>query len=328
MKASVEGRTNVVIAADLPEEEWLELRREHKAVRRRIARPLCSCVDCEHPLHPKQNSRGTRFFAHNPEAPETCPLKVSDGESPEHQRMKLSIYRAAKRVAGWDADVEVKAPDADPVTGRPVIVDVVARRRDGLAREWTPPVQGWEVQLTRTHEGDLLDRQEQRDRWLGRCTWITTERTPWAPLVPWYQVTLETREHPDLVVDGVNRWEQYDEAGRGGRYVQEDPFPADSMVGFILRGARWTDIAGWELQFAAGAPQKGPRRSRRESVRGAVAEYCDRMLALPEFARGWTDADWLRYAPVAHDRRRRGESLTVTSTGVVYERVRPFPPGR
>lgn len=305
MKANVEGRTDFVVADDLSQEEWLELRREQHAVVRRTKAALCSCVDCGHPLHPKENQLHTRFFAHNPDAPDTCPLKTCDGESSEHKRLKLGIYRAVKKRAGWDADIEAVAPDADAATGKPVKVDVIATRQKFAPAVAAPKLQGWEVQLSGLDDGHVLDRQEARDLWLERCTWVTRHRPSWATLLPWYQVAPANDEHPDLVVDGVFRWEKFTEAGRGGHFVNEPPFKADLMVAHQLSGAIFAEGFGWLLQ-ADKRKKKGPQVLRRETVKSVVADYCNRTAALPEETRTWTDDDWMRWAAAAHDRVRLG----------------------
>ena len=304
MRATVEGQSQEVVAPDLNDEDWLELRTEHQRIRHRSSASLCRCSNCGHALHPKQ-MRTTRFFAHNPDPDNPCPLRVMDhSESPDHRNLKLSIYRAVKREPGWDAMIESIAPEKDPVTKKPIIVDVTAERRRNIpARDEVPRVQGWEVQLGSLDEGKALERQEVRQRWLGRCTWVTrSDRASWADRIPWYQV--RTVDELELVVDGVNRWDQ-----AAGTYVNEEPFPADQMVGYMLRGAFWAQDAGWRLEFANQPGHRGQRR-RSQSTRSMVGEYCDRLGRLPEEIRRWSDADWRRYAPLAHEKRNRGETLT------------------
>lgn len=185
-------------------------------------------------------------------------------------------------------------------------------RQTDTAPVEVPRLQGWEIQLAPIDTGHVLERQEFRDRWLGRCTWVTRQRPMWSDRLPWYEVALATEDHPDLVVDGVVRWELYDPKNRalGSRYVLEDPFRADVMVPAVLHGARWTEGVGWELDYATAQRRRGPREARRQSVRGIVAEYCNRTAKLPEFSRSWTETDWWRFAILAHDRRVRGEALT------------------
>lgn len=305
MKAAVTGRSDPVIADDLPDPEWYELRTEHHRVRHRAKNSLCSCVDCGHPVHPKQ-VRDTRFFAHNPDPANPCPLKILEaGESPDHRHLKLSIFKAVRREPGWEAEIESSSPESDPVTKKPVVIDVVARRRARqAAASWTPRVQGWEVQLGPMDRGKAEERQEFRRRWLGLCTWVTrSDRRSWADTVPWYQVRKAGEEGPELVVDGVTRW-----SPRLGAYVNEGPFPADLMVGYMLRGALWAD-GHWMLDYVA-EPRSHKRLPRSEPTKALVAEYCDRANRIPEEARGWTGEDWARYAPMAYYRRQAGEQLT------------------
>lgn len=308
MKANMEGSTGVVVAEDLSQEEWLERRQQYSAVSRRTKAPLFSCVDCYHPLHPKENHHHTRFFAHNPDAPDTCPLKTCDGESPEHKRLKLGIYRTIKKMSGWDADIEAVAPAPDVATGKPIKVDVTATRQKLAPRVSVPKLQGWEVQLSGIDDGHVLDRQEARDLWLERCTWVTRHRPSWAQLLPWYQVSPATDEHPDLVVDGVFRWEEYGGVGTGGRDVHEPPFPAELMVKHQLRGAVFVQGFGWRLQDTGPTRKRQPPQ-RRETVKGVVAAYCERTNALPEECRGWSDEAWQTWAAVAREKHNHGEKL-------------------
>ena len=304
MKAMIEGRSSEVVAADLPPDEWLNLRTEHQRVRHRVKSPLCTCCDCGYPVHPKQRGL-TRFFAHNPDPDNPCPLRAAEhSETPDHRNLKLAIYRAARQEPGWDATMETIAPEKDPVTKRPVIVDVTAKRRAGQPlANWTAPIQGWEIQVSPQDEGTALERQEQRMRWLGRCTWVTrADRPAWADRIPWYQV--KQADAKELVVDGVARWDPL-----AGDYVNEEPFPAEQMVGYILRGALWAQPEGWLLDYAA-EPRARRKRQTSLSSRSTVALYCERLKRLPDYARGWTEEDWRQYAPLALDRRRRGEPLT------------------
>ena len=125
MKAHVEGLTDPVISLDTEDDEWQELRQAHFEGRRAAGRGPCTCVDCGHPMHPKQiTSTGTRVFAHDREAPDNCALKETEGENLEHRHLKAAIYKAIKAVPGWRPELEVPAPEVDPLTGRPVVVDV------------------------------------------------------------------------------------------------------------------------------------------------------------------------------------------------------------
>jgi hypothetical protein len=311
MKAVAEELSDVVVAVDVEPAHWLALKREHQIVRQQLkTKWLFRCPDCDHPVYPKNSPLGTQFFAHAPDAPDTCPLKALEGESAEHKQLKAEIYRAARRVSGWTAELEAKAPEADPNSGKPVVVDVVARRtRDTGTPGGIQPLQGWEVQLATIDDGRVLTRQELRERWLGRCTWVTRQRPRWSGRLPWYQVAqLDDDRH--LVVDGVVRWDE-----STGDFVREDPFQSDAMVRYILRGALWVQDVGWQLHTASRSAAASQRQRRLalspQKVRGVVAEYCDRMRALPESTRAWTDADWYRYAKHAHDRRAHGEKLSL-----------------
>ncbi len=114
-----------IVSVDLEPDQWVELKRQHQSVRRAVqGQWLFRCVEGHHPLIPKTNSLGTQFFAHAPDPPAECVLKTLDGESPEHRLLKVAIYRAARRVSGWTGALEVATPEPDPLTNRPVIVDV------------------------------------------------------------------------------------------------------------------------------------------------------------------------------------------------------------
>ena len=309
MKANIEGLGEGVVAADMPDTQWTDVRQEHAQVRRtRVSAWLCSCVDCGHPMFPKVSVHGHRFFAHRPGALDSCPLRATDGESEGHRRRKLAIYRAVTKVRGWTAEIEARAPGLDPITMRPVIVDVVARRTTGasVAANRTP-LQGWEVQLSKVDDGHVLNRQQFRERWLDRCTWVTDYRPSWAQRLPWYQLA-GTESRGDLVVDGVFRWDTV-----RAEDVREDPFPADAMVKYVLRGALWAQDEGWRLEYLRPSSANRPRRAAlsRQNVKGVVADYCTRQDVLPAEARGWTDVDWRRYSRIALDRRNHGERLSI-----------------
>lgn len=309
MKAHVEGHGEPVVAAELDPDEWIELRRTHHAARRTVRKPLCTCPDCGHGLHPKEFGGTTRFFAHNPASPPDCPLKALDGESGEHRRLKQEIFSAIRRVKGWKPDVEFRAPEPHPVTGRPVFVDVVATRTDPRRRLYSKAgMRGWEVQLGRLDAGHVLDRHEHRARFLERCSWMTESRPAWANQLPWYQIASDP-EHGDLVVDGVVRLHKHDDPALGTDYFLEPAFPHADLVRAILTGARWSEGVGWELAFSNGRATRGPKPQRR-TVKGQVAEFCNRMRELPEETRAWSDEDWLKVALTADDRLSRNEPLT------------------
>jgi hypothetical protein len=305
MKALVEGFSEPVVAEDMTVEQWTDLRRQQASIKRMRGRSPCTCVDCGSPMHPKQNGLETRFFAHNPAEERPCDLRdATAGESEEHRRLKMAVYRAAKAVQGWECDVEVRDHSRHPVTRKPVVVDVVAKRNTARPRVDTGALQGFEVQLSTMSEGEALSRQEVRDRWLSRCTWITKHQPSWSGQLPWYRI--HRADSDDVVVDGVVRW---DEQRR--EYDREEPFPADAMVKYILRGARWVRDIGWELSYARNSKGRPARANlKRRDVRGVVADYCTRFGEAPEFTYRWTDVEWGRYALLALERRDRGEPLS------------------
>jgi hypothetical protein len=315
MKAQVEGEQEPVIAADLSNDEWLELRvRSQKNTRSGGRSRTCFCVDCGHPVHPRQHPRTpTRYFQHNPDTERICDL-AAGGEGPEHARLKTAVYRAAKKTRGWTADVEVPTGERDQDTGRPAIVDVVATRH-GATSPARDDRRAFEVQLSSLAIGHLMSRQDIRERFAARSVWVTERRFEWSSKVPWYQVAKETPKHPYLVVDGVLAWNEH-----FGEYRPVSAFPADRMVGHVLRDRLpWIDfIGGWRTDAAdVGRSERtrqllmgfGPESSARTSA-GRVAEWCDRTAIVPDYARGWTDEEWRRYARHAHERRRSGDDLS------------------
>lgn len=310
MKAILDGFAEPIVSIDMADEEWRQVRYGYTREKRRRGKYGSNlfCPDCAHPLYPKQNERGTRFFAHMPDAPDTCPLKAVEGESPEHRLLKIAIYRTARKVKGWTADLEVRAPEADPLTGHPVVVDVVAKR-EAAPIAAGGGLQGWEVQTTAMDEGTAMERQEHRDRWLSRCTWVTRTRPQWAERLPWYEVQMRTEHHGDLVVDGVVEWHELG-GGRGGVFEPVGPFPHEQMVRSVLRGALWQDGIGWQLRPDGKPRTAGRRLPRKESIKRSVAAYCAREQHVPDIARNWSETEWQRCAVAAFARRDRGERLT------------------
>lgn len=281
IKAQVRGEATIVIASDIADESWLELRQEANRAKR-LGDRLFTCVDCRQPVHPKEFSeRGTRWFAHNPGPHGGCALVTVGGESPEHVRLKTTIYQAAKKVAKWDADVEVPTGDVDNDTGKPAVVDVVAIRQ-GVAQIQRDDRRAFEVQLSALDAGHLLNRQEIRERFASRSTWVTTKRYQWSAMVPWYQVEPHNEQHPDLVVDGVLSMDE-----DTGECALVPPFEAYRMVGLILgRRMPWIgDLGGFILNYGAQPGGKAPRRSQVQASKSSrVADWCDRPVVPTELA--------------------------------------------
>jgi hypothetical protein len=301
MKAGMAGEANPVNSADLERDDWVELRRMYvDAQRARGSSRLLYCLDCGHTLYPREHWRtGSPHFAHNPGSPEWCELH-GGGESAEHDRLKTAIYRSIKRVKGFDADMEVETPNVDKITGRPGRVDVVALPVTAGAGE----LNGWEVQLSPMSEGRALSRQEHREAWLTRCSWVTKSKPRWASTLPWYRVEKPTERSADLVVEGVQReiradWEV--------SYEPVDAFPASQMVRYILkRRVDWNDVTGWLLAATRTPSSTGKKKS---TAKGRAAAWCDRELGLPDFVLRWTEEEWQHWALGAHARLLAGERL-------------------
>ena len=83
-----------------------------------------------------------------------------DGESEEHRRLKMDIFRAISSVPGWTAGVEERNGEVDPDTGAPATVDVVAFISQERQQRSRPL--GFEVQLSRITDGKVLDRHAIR----------------------------------------------------------------------------------------------------------------------------------------------------------------------
>lgn len=108
LRAVIDRKT--IIAPDLTDREWEELKRRHKKGLA-IAMGCCGA-----PGHLRISRKGTRHFYH---ATDTgCHYEE---ESKEHLEIKYQVYRACQ-AAGWEATVEFPAPD------RSWIADVYASR--------------------------------------------------------------------------------------------------------------------------------------------------------------------------------------------------------
>lgn len=307
MKAHVDREPEAVVAELLEESAWQQLCTDAtRATRRGRGKAYhCWCTECGWGMHPKRISMtGTRFFAHNRGNTFNCSLH--NGETEEHRRLKIDIYRAIRSVPGWSAGIEEATDALDPVTGKPARVDVVAyddKRPEGRSAKL-----GFEVQLSAMTDGQAMDRQEIRERWMERCTWVTKSHPSWVDRLPWYQVDCLEGSRNYLVIDGVVTEGPVEEGGTA--FFKVDPFPAQVMVRRMLqRSTYWAEGEGWIMQDAV-----GHRRHRRgEPIRGRrelLEDHCHREITVADFALGWSEAEWMRYAAGAHERRRRGTFLT------------------
>lgn len=120
---------------------------------------------CGRPGHTRANRFGTRFFAHNPTAEDSC--RAHGRETPQHLLLKSLIVQAATE-AGWDAEPEVTAPSG-------------AWRADVLARRGKIQV-AFEVQWSHQTYADYAARQRAYDRDGVRCAWFTAHSSSVPPV--------------------------------------------------------------------------------------------------------------------------------------------------
>lgn len=285
VKANVDWETDPVVAPALSPEEWLETRKQAAAAKRHNS-VVVWCCDCGGPMHPKELSgTRTRFFAHHPtEQGKMRDCALAAGESPSHVRHKTSIYKAISKVAGWRPDVEVRTEGSvDERTGKPVVIDVVARR-DGAAGTRPYGRLGWEVQLSHMDTGEALNRQHLREEWCRRCMWVSEKQFKWSEFLPWYQVSTVEDGAGAMVVGGVLT-KYHHGGGRGIEMVRAEPFSADLMVQMILRSQiNWQDADGAFVlndTEEESKKRKRPPVDNKRSPRGNTAEHCYRPALLP-----------------------------------------------
>ncbi|WP_283112057.1 competence protein CoiA family protein [Streptomyces halobius] len=129
------------------------------------------CTACHISVHAKLSPRGRRFFAHDSAAPR-CP---TNGESPEHRRLKRALALAARQ-AGWRADVLATTPGG---------------RRLALEAQLSP--------ITYT---DITARTYRYATSNVEACWITDTDAPWLLTVPSLQVTTDDATGELHVTDG------------------------------------------------------------------------------------------------------------------------------
>lgn len=275
----------LVCAWTLLDEQWLEMRAKLAEERRR-GRRECECHYCGQPMHPCQNSSGTRYFSHSPGSNRECVLRLNGGESGLHHSLKHRTFRAMNKVADYTCDVEVQLKTVDEVTGKPVVVDVVASSSTEPAKRF-----GMEIQLSRLDEGSVLARHRPRQRELSLCTWVTLDRPSWGQYVPWYQLRQRDERSWDVVAGVVD----FD----GNAHP---PISADEMPPLILRGTPWVKGMGFRLS-PTGEKRRPGRIStqlRRDGGGGRVADDCRRTPAIPlsELEHcDWCEQDVVRVIP-------------------------------
>lgn len=257
----------VVVAPALAEEEWRDYRQWH-AAEQKHGRAVFRCPDCRGRLYPAELTHyGTWYFSHyGSDTKKACLLRELDGESSEHRRLKMVFYQAINSTGGWQADVEVASGDHDEES----VLDVLATRQ--VPKPERDDRYGFEVQLSPQNEGVVLNRQEIRERWTARTTWITTKKYSWSEHLPWFKIGAADTPLADQVIDGV----MVQTGDLDYPWVVAEPFPAQDMTRRILRGTvNYASNFGWRL-FADGPVTVRPRRERRGEF---VREGCDRPVA-------------------------------------------------
>ena len=196
-------------------------------------------------------------FAHHPGEAQKCrEMGFHTDESPEHHRLKNSLYVAA-RSAGWDAELEVP--------GERCRADVVARRK-GATRVL-------EAQVSPLSEREALDRSDRYFESFGQPTWTHTKARPWSRMVE----SLRVADDLTTVIDGVF----LDQVGD----LKAPPQPVADVIPDILSGTLryiWQDTNRGTIGYFTpiGAPRgqvrKEPRQRRK--IRGIYVSECSKPL--------------------------------------------------
>lgn len=284
---------NRVVAREVPEERWTEMR-----VRPKSRTTDYRCRWCDHPMHPKLlSASGTPYFAHNPGS--ECP-HVGPAESLAHLRLKDRIYVAIERVNRWTAGLEV--PGVDPVTGDEYEIDVLARSDRSGSAPWA-----YEVQLSPQSADETERRTLERQRGhSARVTWVNNRNRSWATDFP----SVELGDDDWTVVNGV-----FDDLD-----VPAAPMPMDGVVdGFLRDRLWWVQGTGY---IDKRAPGLGSAMARSKKVRKCnltmVDDYCDRVsgmsdamfLSVPSGFASWTEDEWFLFAPMAQARQHAKQPLS------------------
>lgn len=146
------------------------------------------CPDCGHGVHAKVSARKLRYFAHNPGRTADCAWL---NESLEHHLLKLELATSI-REAGWNAQLEVRAPDGS------WRADVLATSHDGGRRI------AWEAQLSPITDDDIAERTARYQAEGIEVCWVgIAPRALWIGIVPSVRVREPYDDRPWTVVDGV-----------------------------------------------------------------------------------------------------------------------------
>lgn len=149
----------VVRSLDFDARSWLDEKN-----RNRRSEIGYTCPVCKERLTLATSSNGTPFFKHYPES--KCPVEWG-GVTPQHRDLQVAIYRACK-AAGWETDIEVRAPSGAWVA------DVLAW--DGKEK-WA-----FEVQLSPI-TGETLEMRAKRYRQSHvKSVWFVAK---WPALCPY-----------------------------------------------------------------------------------------------------------------------------------------------
>ena len=219
------------------------------------------CRGCGGRVHMRSHTVADQIdmvtFAHHPGEAEKCrALGFHTDESPEHHRLKNSLYTAARR-AGWDASIEVP--------GDRCRADVVASRK-GATRVL-------EAQVSPLSERDVLDRTDRYQSSFGQTTWTHTKSRPWSRKVE----SLRVDGDLTTVIDGVYLDQMGDKRAQ--------PAPIEEIIPDVLSGYLryiWLDTSAGTIGYFTpiGAPtnREPIRRRQRTKVRGMYVTECSRPL--------------------------------------------------
>ena len=179
-------------------------------------RPAIRCSGCDSVTHAKASKLGFRFFAHNRKQP-TCP---SNGEGPEHRRLKRVLATHLRAVGGWDAIVEAGPQPGD--TGR-WRADVLAvgpdRRRVAFEIQFSPLTVEEGVARSERYSADGIE-----------TVWVAAWKVHW--LLDLACVVLSDDSGDEeaevwSVIGGCGILKQYDDEWE---WRNPSPFPLESFL--------------------------------------------------------------------------------------------------
>ncbi|MFB7176875.1 RNA methyltransferase [Streptomyces sp. NPDC056257] len=166
-----------------------------------------TCEGCGWPMHARLSRRRAPHFAHQPGAPEDCPVGE---ESPDHLYLKWCLLTAA-REAGAVAEAEVAG------AGGVWRADVLASDAGG---QWRIAL---EAQLAAITADDIRGRSERMLEDGVPSVWFCYRRAPWLGVVP--SVRVGEVHDVVMVVEGLARF-------TAGEWVKAGPM---TLAEFLRR---------------------------------------------------------------------------------------------